>query len=199
MPILFLSIGLLLTIIDIFWETKLLKENIFKRILLIAVGIVALYSMDKRFLYISLESLIYGLIIGTFFMVAHILIAKGIKLKKEQVSIGLVYTQLLMFVIELPAEEFLYRGILLVSLLSLVHPIIAILLTSILFLVVHIKTWSNWFVWIGSLILGVICAISVYFTQSIWTAFIIHVLNNFGFMTLINKRNIFKEKITHQG
>ncbi len=35
---------------------------------------------------------------------------------------------------------------------------------------------------------------SVYFTKSIWTAIIIHNLNDFGFLTLVNSRNIFKDK-----
>lgn len=165
MTMLFLGIGLVLSIIDILWEIKLLKVNIFKRMLFIVAGIIALYFVEKRFLHISLESFLYGLIIGICFMVIHILIAKGIKLKKEEVNRGLIYTSLLMYILELPAEEFLYRGIIFVSLLNLTHPIGAILLTSVLFLGLHIKTWSNKFVWIGSLILGLICAISVYFTK----------------------------------
>lgn len=162
-------------------------------ILFLVIGIVALFFVDKKFLYVSSTSSFYGFIIGICFMIIHILMAKGIKLRKEEVNRGLIYTSLLMYAIELPAEEFLYRGIIFVSLLKLFHPIVSILLVSILFLGLHIKTWSNQFVWIGSLILGLICAVSVYFTKSIWTAIIIHILNDFGFMTLINKRNIFKE------
>jgi membrane protease YdiL (CAAX protease family) len=195
--ILFLGIGLGLAIVDILWQIKSLKDNIFKRIFIIAIGIVVLYFTEERFLYISSQSIYYGLVIGIGFIVIHILIAKEIKLKKEEVNKGLIYTSLLMYVLELPAEELLYRGIIFVSLLNLFHPIVAILLTSALFLALHIKTWNNRFVWIGSLILGLICAISVYFTKSIWTSIIIHILNDFGFMTLINRRNIFKEKSTN--
>ena len=72
------------------------------------------------------------------------------------------------------------------------NPIIAILISSVIFLSLHIKTWNNKFVWIGSFILGIICAVSVYFSHSIWTAIIIHNLNDFPFLTLVNKRNIFK-------
>ncbi|WP_425449418.1 CPBP family glutamic-type intramembrane protease [Dethiothermospora halolimnae] len=78
--------------------------------------------------------------------------------------------------------------------MKLFNPIVAILLTSLIFLAIHIKTWDEKFVWIGSLILSLVCAMSVYFTKSIWTAIIIHNLNDFGFLTLVNSRNIFKDK-----
>ncbi|WP_427340754.1 CPBP family intramembrane glutamic endopeptidase [Caloranaerobacter sp. DY30410] len=194
MDIVFLIIGLALTLIDIFLKIRTLKENIFKRIFFIVFGLATLYFVDKTFLYISTRAIFCGLIIGIVFMGIHILVAKGVKLKKENVNKGLIYTSLLIYGLELPAEEFLYRGIILIPLLELFQPIVAISLTSVLFLGLHLKTWNNKFVWIGSLVLGLICAISVYLTKSIWTAIIIHNLNDFGFMTLVNKRNIFKEK-----
>ncbi|KPU26306.1 hypothetical protein TR13x_10715 [Caloranaerobacter sp. TR13] len=194
MDIVFLIIGLALTLIDIFLKIRTLKENIFKRIFFIVFGLATLYFVDKTFLYISTRAIFCGLIIGIVFMGIHILVAKGVKLKKENVNKGLIYTSLLIYGLELPAEEFLYRGIILIPLLKLFQPIVAISLTSVLFLGLHLKTWNNKFVWIGSLVLGVICAISVYLTKSIWAAIIIHNLNDFGFMTLVNKKNIFKEK-----
>jgi hypothetical protein len=51
---------------------------------------------------------------------------------------------------------------------------------------------KNKFVWAGSFVFAVICGMSVYFSESIWSAVIIHNLNDFAFLTLINKRNIFK-------
>ncbi|WP_069650104.1 CPBP family intramembrane glutamic endopeptidase [Caloranaerobacter ferrireducens] len=194
MDIVFLIIGLALTLIDIFLKIRTLKENIFKRIFFIVFGLATLYFVDKTFLYISTRAIFCGLIIGIVFMGIHILVAKGVKLKKENVNKGLIYTSLLIYGLELPAEEFLYRGIIFIPLLELFQPIVAISLTSVLFLGLHLKTWNNKFVWIGSLVLGLICAISVYLTKSIWTAIIIHNLNDFGFMTLVNKKNIFKEK-----
>lgn len=68
-----------------------------------------------------------------------------------------------------------------------------ITLNSLLFLLLHLKTWNSKFVWFGSLLLGVICACSVYLFHSIWSAIIIHNLNDFAFLTLINKRNIFSK------
>lgn len=198
MNIMFLITGLILVVIDIFWDIRTLKENVLKRIIFIIFGIATLYYIDKVFLHISTTIIFYSLIIGITFMGIHILLAKGVKLRKEEVNKGLLCTSLLIYGLELPAEEFLYRGIILIPLLKLFNPIIAITLTSILFLILHLKTWYNKFVWIGSLILGLICAISIFYTKSIWTAIIIHNLNDFGFLTLVNKRNIFKKKYTDQ-
>nr|WP_278287317.1 CPBP family intramembrane glutamic endopeptidase [Caloranaerobacter ferrireducens] len=78
--------------------------------------------------------------------------------------------------------------------LKLFNPIVAILLTSVLFFISHLRTWKIKFVLIGSLVLGLTYAISVYLTKSIWTAIMIHNLNVFGFLILVNKRNIFKEE-----
>lgn len=197
MDIMFLVAGLALTTIDIFWKIRSLKDNILKRTIIIVFGIVTLYFVDKLFLHIYPSAILYGLIIGIIFMGIHILLAKGVKLKKDEINKGLFYTSILIYGLELPAEEFLYRGIIFIPLLKLFHPIVAITLTSILFLILHFKTWNNKFVWIGSLVLGVVCAISIYYTKSIWTAIIIHNLNDFGFLTLVNKRNIFKEKFTY--
>ena len=194
MLILCLLSGLVLAFIDIYWEIRSLKQNIFKRICFATAGICGLWLVDKTYLCISSRSAFYGLAVGTGFMCIHLLMAKGAKLRKDEVSKGLIYTSVLMYVLELPAEEFLYRGVIFVPLLKLIHPLEAILLTSAIFLWLHVKSWNSRFVWIGSFVLGLVCATSVYFTKSIWTAILIHSLNNFGFMTLVNKRNIFKAR-----
>ncbi|KGG79821.1 hypothetical protein Y919_09740 [Caloranaerobacter azorensis H53214] len=194
MDTVFLIIGLALILVDIFLKIKTLRENIFKRVFFIMFGLITLYFVDRTFLHISTGAIFYGLIIGIVFMVIHILVAKGVKLKKENVNKGLIYTSLLIYFLELPAEEFLYRGVIFIPILKLFNPIAAILLTSVLFFISHLRTWKSKFVLIGSLVLGLTCAISVYLTKSIWAAIMIHNLNDFGFLTLVNKRNIFEEK-----
>ncbi|MTI65362.1 MAG: CPBP family intramembrane metalloprotease [Firmicutes bacterium] len=191
MVLFFLIIGTALAIIDIFYKINTLKQNIIRRLVFIFLGIVSVYFVDKTYLKLTFRSLIYGILVGVFFLLLHIIIAKGIKLKIKEIDKGLVYTSLLIYILELPGEEFLYRGIIFISLMKIFNPILAILITSILFLGLHFKTWSNKKIWIGSLVLGLVCATSVYLTNSIWTAIFIHNLNDFGFLTLINKRNIF--------
>ncbi|MTI71825.1 MAG: CPBP family intramembrane metalloprotease [Firmicutes bacterium] len=191
MILFFLIIGTLLAIIDILYKINTLKQNIIRRSVYIFLGIISVYFIDKTYLKFTFRSLIYGVLVGVFFLILHIIIAKGIKLKTKDIDKGLIYTSLLIYTLELPGEEFLYRGIIFISLMKIFNPILAILITSILFLGLHYKTWSDKKVWIGSLVLGLVCAINVYLANSIWTAIFIHNLNDFGFLTLINKRNIF--------
>lgn len=197
MDIIFLLTGLALVAIDVFWDIRSLKVNILKRTISIVLGIITVYFVDKTFLYIYPSTIFYGLIIGIIFMGIHILLAKGVKLKRNEINKGLIYTSILIYGLELPAEELLYRGIIFIPWLKFFSPIVVIILTSILFIIPHFKTWNNRFVWVGSFVLGVVCAISTYYTKSIWPAIIIHNLNDFGFLTLVNKRNIFREKFTY--
>ncbi|WP_035287795.1 CPBP family intramembrane glutamic endopeptidase [Clostridium sp. KNHs214] len=104
---------------------------------------------------------------------------------------GLIKTCILIYFIELPAEELLYRGILLIPLVHIINPIIAVFISSILLSLLHIRTWNNKFIWIGSFFLGITCATSILISKSIWTAIIIHDLNDFAYITLVNRRNIF--------
>jgi hypothetical protein len=150
MLILCLLSGLVLAFIDIYWEIRSLKQNISKRICFVTAGICGLWFVDKRYLCISYRSAFYGLEVGTGFMCIHLLMAKGAKLRKDDVSKGLIYTSVLMYVLELPAEEFLYKGVIFVPLVKLIHPLEAILLTSAIFLWLHVKSWNNRFVYFGA-------------------------------------------------
>lgn len=187
-----LSFGLIISFIDMS-TPKSLKVNILKRFLGISTGLLAIFLIDTTYLNITLNSLLISLAIGITFGLIHIIISKGIKLKIIDINLGLIKTSILLYFLELPSEEFIYRCALLLPLIKLTNPFAAITISSLLFLLLHLKTWNSKFVWFGSLLLGVICACSVYLFHSIWSAIIIHNLNDFAFLTLINKRNIFSK------
>lgn len=172
---------------------KTLSMNILKRSVCILYGIWAIMMIDITYLEIDIIGFFVSLGIGLIFTIIHVIIARGIKLRKEDVNHGLVKTSLLIYFLELPAEEFLYRGVIFLSLLQLSNPIIAIIGSSVVFLILHLKTWKDSFVWVGSFVLAIICCLVMIYTNSIWSAVIVHNLNDFGFLTLVNKRNIFKE------
>lgn len=184
-------VGLILSVLDICFIANSLTANIIKRFIYITLGIVYLYFIEPIYLILTKQSLLVGVVVGIIFMAIHIIISKGIKLKLKDINSGFMLSCFIIYIIELPAEEFLYRGIILISTIHIFGLVIAIALSSLLFLLLHIKTWDDKFIIMGSLLLGLTCSISVYFTRSIWTAIIIHNLNNFGFLTLVNKRNIF--------
>lgn len=187
----FLILGLFLTLFDIFSLAKTLKSNIIKRLIFLFLGLACIYEIKPSYLLLTYNGVIGSLIIGAIFIITHLAISKGVKLKFSDINYSLIKTCILIYFIELPAEELLYRGILLVPLLKIINPIGAVILSSILFSILHIKTWKNKLIWIASFLLGIICAFSVYKFKSIWAAIIIHNLNDFAYITLINKRNIF--------
>jgi membrane protease YdiL (CAAX protease family) len=45
--------------------------------------------------------------------------------------------------------------------------------------------------WLGSGLMGILCGLGYYWSQCIWTPVLIHVLNDVGFVTLNEKRNLF--------
>lgn len=189
-----LALGLGLAILDMSYYPKSIKENILRKCAFIILGIIVVYLLDKSYLQINYYSSAIGIAAGLVFMVMHIAIAKGIKLSSQSINIGLVKTSLLMYFIELPAEELLYRGVILISALQLFGPTLSIGLSSLVFLLLHVRTWNNRFVWFGSLFLAITCGVAVYVTKSIWTGILIHNLNDLGYMTLVNKRDIFTDR-----
>ena len=40
--------------------------------------------------------------------------------------------------------------------------------------------------------MGVLCGLGFYWSQSIWAPVLIHVLNDFGFVTLNERRDLFR-------
>ncbi|WP_066504107.1 CPBP family intramembrane glutamic endopeptidase [Abyssisolibacter fermentans] len=194
MMIFMFSLGIVLAVVDIYKPTTTLLGNVVRRIINLAIGLVLIAIIDKSYLYIDSYSIILGTIIGLAFLLTHIILSKGVKVKREDFNMSMLKTCVLIYLLELPAEEFLYRGMVFLSLYKLTNLKLAVVLSGIIFMLLHAKTWKeNKFVIFGSLILGIICCISVYVTHSIWTAVIIHILNDFGFLTLISRRNIFEE------
>ena len=124
---------------------------------------MAIFIIDTAYLNIALTSLLISLTIGITFGLIHIIISKGVRLKIVDINLGLIKTSILIYFLELPSEELIYRCALLLPLINLTPPFVGITRSSLLFLLLHLKTWNSKFVWFGSLLLGVICTCSVLF------------------------------------
>jgi len=133
-----------------------------------------------------------GVLLGLSCLVFHVAVAGGIRLRRSDLNAGMAKTVALIYLLDIPAEESLYRGLLFVSSLFLWGLWPAILLSSCLFLGLHLATWRRPGVWAGSAVLSVLCCVAVAWTGSLWTAVLVHTLNNLGFMTLVGRRNVFE-------
>lgn len=180
-----------------------LRNNILRRFLFLLYGFFVGFKVNKSFLSLSANGLILAIVLGSGFLLVHLLISGGIKLRKEDLDSGLLKTSLLLYFLELPAEEFLYRLAILLPAQGLFGPFWAVLISTLFFVFLHIKTWGDKWIWAGSTVLGLSCGLVALYTNSVWAAVIVHNLNNFSYLTLVGKRNLFpkralnSEKVTH--
>lgn len=184
------GIGIALGVLNMKYP-KSLRNNIIRRIAFIAAGVYTALMLDQRFLQLSAAHFLFATLLGLGFMAIQLAIGGGIKLQKGDVTPGLLMTSLLLYLVELPGEEFLYRLAILLPARELFGPLWALLISTLMFLVLHIRTWDKSKIWIGSAILGLSCGIIALLTNSVFAAVIVHNLNNFAFLTLIGKRDLF--------
>jgi membrane protease YdiL (CAAX protease family) len=188
-----LSVGLVLAAVD-YWpySSGTLRRTIAKRVLIIACGILALRSFAPAYLGLDWASVGVGVLLGGCCLAFHVALAGAVKLQRSDLDTGMCRTIALIYLLELPAEEFLYRGLIFLSGLELWGLWPATVVSTVLFVGLHLHTWRDRAVWVGSAFLSVACALAVTGTGSLWTAVIIHDLNGFGFLTLVRRRNIFQ-------
>jgi membrane protease YdiL (CAAX protease family) len=189
-----LCAGLVLSALDyVPQSSSTLRRNIAKRLLVIACGALTIRRLAPAYLILNGASAVVGILLGMGCLAVHVALARGIKLRRTDLGTGMRKTIALIYLLELPAEEFLYRGLVFLSCLHLWGVWPATMVSCVLFTGLHLKTWRDPAVWVGSAFLSVICALAVVWTGSLWTAVFIHDLNDFGFLTLVGRRNVFPE------
>lgn len=93
---------------------------------------------------------------------------------------GYVVTALLFAVVPAIVEEFVYRGVIYNGLQKSYSPIVAIILSSLVFSLMHFNIYQTIYQFIMGVILGTIC----YYTGSILYSIIFHLVNNLLVVTL---------------
>jgi len=91
-------------------------------------------------------------------------------------------------------EELIFRGIILKGLLTKYTPIKSIIISSLLFGIVHLNPWQ----FIAAMIIGVFSGWIYYKTKKLTLSILIHMVNNFfAFMSMyfMNPETIFEEKL----
>ncbi len=177
---------------------KSLGENVLRRVIFLTVGFLTAILIGRDFLTLTASSLLLAVLIGLLFFAIHLFVSirekpKPSWLQSTEITPGLIKTSFLLYFLELPGEEFLYRLAILLPAVGLFGPVIAQLISLGMFLFLHLRTWKNKFVWFGSAILGLVCGFLVLHCKSIWPAVIVHNLNDFAFLTIIGKRDLFSD------
>lgn len=102
-----MGIGVALGILNL-KHPKSLQQNIIRRLVFIVSGFCVAWLLDKSFLHLSIGGFFIANVVGLALLGAHLLISGGVKLQRQDISTGLLKTNLLPYLVELPAEEFLY-------------------------------------------------------------------------------------------
>ncbi|HHY09331.1 MAG TPA: CPBP family intramembrane metalloprotease [Firmicutes bacterium] len=186
-----LGIGIVLGVFNMV-SPKALRTNIIRRLFFILVGVLVALVLDRTFLRLSGIGFLWSTLLGLSYLITHLVAGGGSKLRRADIDAGLPKTILLLYLVELPGEEFLYRLTILLPARELFGSCWAIFISTLMFSMLHLKTWNKRSVWIGSTILGLSCGIIALLTNSILAAVIVHNLNNFALFTLIGKRNVFQ-------
>lgn len=194
MRVLTLVVGLRAAALDIApWFGRTLTRNVVKRCVCVGLGLTGLALIAPQWLSLSWDALRAGILTGLTVLVLQVVVGGGVHLRRSDLSPGLLRTSALIYLLELPSEEFLYRGLIFSGALQLWGLGPALAISTAAFIALHLATWRDARVWVGAACLGLLCALIVHSAGSIWAGIIVHDLNNLGFLTLVNRRNIFPD------
>ncbi len=159
---------------------------------IMSIGLIALFRIyvDHRKSWMawwSIASHRYDLLAGL--LLGAVLISLGsfiliklnyLTLSSGQLTIPLGFQYILMFLVGAFLEEIVFRGYILDNLLEDLHPILAVLLSSVLFMLLHISNPNLEAIALVNLFLaGVMMSIPFVFTRNLWFPFGLHWAWNF--------------------
>ena len=187
-----LSLGLLIHMWALPYSFKNVVFDSVVRVIQLGYGIIILAAMQPAMLRVTGMGLLTGAGVGMTCMLFHIFWNKGSLLKRETVGKSFLASQAVLLLFHAPSEELFYRGVFFTVLAATWGPFTALVITAALSTMVVVVSSRRTGLWLESAFVGALCCLGYYWSQSIWTAVLIRVLNDFGFVTLTEQRNIFK-------
>jgi membrane protease YdiL (CAAX protease family) len=139
----------------------------------------------------SPTGLITGAGIGAACFVFQLLYNKGVKIRRSNLTRKFFFSQLIVLLFFVPAEEFFYRGVFFGRLMSIWGAMTAVLLSTSLSTMVTVVSSRKPLHWFGSAVMGALCCLGFYYSRSIWAPILIHIGNDVGYQTLNDQRNLF--------
>ena len=186
-----LSLGLLIHMWALPYSFKNLFFDSVVRIVQLGYGITILAALQPAMLRPSGMGLLTGAGVGVTCMLFHIFWNKGSLLKIQTVGKRFLGSQAVLLFFHAPSEELFYRGMFFTVLAAIWGPFTAVVITTALSTMVVVVSSRRTGLWVESAFVGALCCLGYYWSLCIWTAVLIRVLNDFGFVTLTEQRNIF--------
>jgi membrane protease YdiL (CAAX protease family) len=186
-----LSLGLLIHMFALPYSFKNLVIDSIVRLAQLAFGVSILFFLQREALLPTPAGLITGAGVGVAFLVFQLLWNRELLKSRFTLSRRFVASQVLILFFQVPSEEIFYRGVFFTVLASIWGPFTALVIATAMSTMIAVVSSRAPVIWLGAGLLGIFCCLAFYWSQSIWAPVLIHVLNDFGYVTLGEKRDIF--------
>jgi membrane protease YdiL (CAAX protease family) len=187
-----LSLGFMIHLWALPYTFKNLFFDSLVGIVQIGFGVTILATLSPASLIPSPLGLITGVGVGTACLGFQLLYNRGVKITKASLTRNFFLSQLLILCFFIPAEELFYRGVFLTRLSAIWGAFTAITITTALSSMIAVVSSRKPLYWAGSAIMGVLCGLGYYYSQSIWAPVLIHIGNDIGFEALNEPRDLFQ-------
>jgi membrane protease YdiL (CAAX protease family) len=187
-----LSLGLLIHMWALPYSFKNLFIDSIVRLIQLGYGITILAALQPGMLLPNGQGLLMGAGVGVACMLFHIIWNRNALLKADKVNKRFVLSQVVLLFFHAPSEELFYRGVFFTMLAVIWGPLTALLISTALSTMVVVVSSRRQGLWLESAFVGALGCLGYYWSQSIWTALLIRMLNDVGFVTMTEQRNIFE-------
>ncbi len=162
------------------------------RVVQIGFSLTILVSLSPQALLPTPAAVLTGAAVGAACLAFQLLLNKGVRARGVRITRRLALSQLMILLFFLPAEELFYRGVIFTRLAAIWGPFTALLIATALSTMVTIVSTRKPLYWTGSALMGLLCGLGCYYTQSVWAPLLTHILNDLGFETLQEPRDLFQ-------
>jgi membrane protease YdiL (CAAX protease family) len=187
-----LSLGFLIHLWALPYSFKNLFIDSIVRLVQLGFGVAILITLDPHVFLLSAFGLITGVGVGLACFTFQIVWNMGVRLRTASLTKSFLASQLMILFFHIPAEEIFYRGVFFTLLNAIWGPFTALMISTALSTMIAVVASRKQIKWLGSGLVGLLCGLGYYWSQSIWAPVLIHVLNDFGFDTLNEQRNLFE-------
>jgi membrane protease YdiL (CAAX protease family) len=186
-----LTLGFMIHLWALPYSFKNLFFDSIVRLVQLGFGVTILLSLNPSVFLPSGIGLITGTCVGIACFGFQLLWNRGVRLRRGSITKSFIASQLLILLFQVPTEEIFYRGVFFTLLATIWGPFTALLISAALSTMITVVSSRRQILWLGSGLMGLLCGLGFYWSQCIWAPVLLHVLNDFGFVTFKEQRNLF--------
>jgi len=186
-----LSLGLLIHMWALPYSFKNFFFDSIVRIVQVGFALAIIISRQPSSLLPGGLALLTGAGVGVACLLFHIFWNWGSLLKRENLTRRFVLSQAVLLLFHAPSEELFYKGVFFSVLLPIWGAFTAVVITTALSAMVVVVSSRRTGRWVESAFVGALCCLGFYWSQSLWTPVLTRVLNDVGYVTLTEQKNLF--------